>query len=445
VSDGTAERVTHSIPGAGDGGAAVRTFRLIVEQGSTASATFQSSGARCSIGSHASNDVAIDDPTVSKFHCEIIVDRRGARVRDLGSRNGTVVDGVRVTEAWLRSDSRLRLGRSVTLFQPGQDTHRLPLSDEPVFGSLVGASIGMRGVFALLERAAASDVTVLIEGETGTGKEGAARGVHEASARRAAPFVVVDCGAMPASLLESELFGHVRGAFTGADSDRVGAFEEASGGTLFLDELGELPVDLQPKLLRALEQRQVRPIGTNVHRDVDLRLVAATNRDLRADVNAGRFRADLYYRLAVVRVTLPPLRERPEDIPVLAEHILQTLTGDAELRAPLMHAAVMARLQRAAWPGNVRELRNYLERCLVLGAPAAHGEPAPGAARAGGVDGELPYAEARQLALDQFERHYVDALLERHEGVVARAAKAAGMNRAYLYRLLQRHGLRGGA
>ncbi|RMH42675.1 MAG: FHA domain-containing protein [Deltaproteobacteria bacterium] len=444
TTDGaSSERVTHSLPGAAGAGVSVRTFALAVEDGVAAGTTFHSTGPRCAIGSHPANDLTVDDPTVSSFHCEITADRRGARVRDLGSRNGTSVDGVRVADAWLRRGSRLRVGRTTLRFEPGAGTHQVPLSDEPRFGPLVGASIAMREAFALLARAAQSDVTVLLEGETGTGKEGAARGVHDASARRAGPFVVVDCGAIPANLLESELFGHVRGAFTGADSDRAGAFREADGGTLFLDEIGELPVSLQPKLLRAIEQRHVRPIGADGYRDVDIRLVAATHRDLRADVNAGRFRADLYYRLAVVHVKLPPLRERPEDIPLLVEHILDRLTDAPDLRAPLLDPDAIARLQREAWPGNVRELRNYIERSLVLGAPASFGGgERRAAAGAGGIDVAVPYAQARQAAIDRFERDYVAALLAAHDGVVSRAARAAGMNRAYLYRLIQRHGLR---
>jgi DNA-binding NtrC family response regulator len=426
------------------GAAGVRAFQLIVEEGPAAETEWRSTAAGCSIGSHRSNDLTIDDPTVSRFHCEIRVDADGARVRDLESTNGTTVDGVRVADAWLRTDSRIRMGRSVVRFQFGTDVHRLPLSDEERFGGLVGVSTGMRAAFGLLERAAASQATVLIEGETGTGKEGAARGLHDRSSRADGPFVVVDCGAIPANLVESELFGHERGAFTGATDARVGAFEEADGGTIFLDEIGELPLDLQPKLLRVLERGEIRRIGSNNHHSIDARVIAATHRDLRADVNAGSFRPDLYFRLAVIRVPLPPLRERPEDIPGLVEHISATLTDDETLRSPLLEAGFLATLRRGAWPGNVRELRNYLERCIVLGGPVPLAEPL---ARAGGsdIDASVPYAEARQSALDQFERRYIEDLLRRHDNRVAAAARAAGMNRAYLYRLLQRHGLRGGS
>jgi DNA-binding NtrC family response regulator len=443
---GVDDRSTRALGSDSGGLGSVRSFHIIVEEGPQKGERWHSRIDRCSIGSHLSNDLSIDDPTVSRFHCEIALGPRGAVIRDLDSRNGTSVDGVRVTEGFLRGDSRIRLGKSVVRFQYGNEVHHLPVSERQAFGSLVGVSLAMRTAFAVLERAAATDVTVLIDGETGTGKEGAARVVHDGSARKGKPFVVVDCGAIPANLLESELFGHERGAFTGATGQRIGAFEEADSGTIFLDELGELPLELQPKLLRALESREIRRIGSNTYQSIDVRVVAATNRDLRAAVNDGRFRPDLYFRLAVVRVSLPPLRERPEDIPVLVEHIVDQLTDDAELRAPLLAKEFVTRLQRAAWIGNVRELRNYLERCLVLGGPVPFGEPALNtkARPSGVVDAGAPYADARQRALDEFEHAYLEALLARHDGKVAPAARAAGMNRAYMYRLLQRHGLRGG-
>jgi DNA-binding NtrC family response regulator len=296
----------------------------------------------------------------------------------------------------------------------------------------------MREVFRRLELAAVSDATVLLEGETGTGKEGAAVGIHETSARADGPLVVVDCGAIPANLIESELFGHEPGAFTGAGGRRIGAFEEASGGTLFLDEIGELAPALQPTLLRALESRTIKRVGASKPIACDVRVVAATNRDLRAEVNDGQFRADLYYRLAVVRVNLPPLRERTGDLPLLVDHLLERLGVGPDDRASLSSDEFLAGLERANWLGNVRELRNHLEQCLVLQTTELP-EPAPDSPEAGSVDLSRPYDEVRRLAIAGFERAYVAALLDAHGGDVSAAARAAGINRAYLYRLIKRH------
>nr|WP_308789528.1 sigma 54-interacting transcriptional regulator [Polyangium mundeleinium] len=419
----------------------VRRFRLTVVEGPARGVAWQSTGDRCSIGSHHRNHLIIDDPTVSRFHCEIVIDEGGVRVRDLKSRNGTVLDGVAVLEAFLRVGSLLRLGKTVIRFELGAETLSLPLAEETRFGSLTGVSPAMRATFAMLARAAESDVTVLLEGETGTGKSQAAHSIHKKSARSEGPFVIVDCGAIHGNLLESELFGHEKGAFTGATDRRVGAFEEASGGTLFLDEVGELPVDLQPKLLRALEAREVRRVGSNAYRPVDVRVIAATNRDLRTDVNIGRFRADLYFRLAVVTIGMPPLRRRPEDIPPLAEEILTSLRAPRDAAEQLRSPEFMAQLRNGAWPGNVRELRNYVERCLILRTiePAS---TSPGATEEGfAVDPMAPYASERERAMADFERRYFKALLRLHDGKVARAAGAAGMDRTYLYRLLRRHGI----
>jgi DNA-binding NtrC family response regulator len=422
---------------------AVRRFRLTVVEGPKAGVTWESRSDRCSVGFHPSNDLVVEDPTVSRFHCEVRIADDGAHVRDLDSRNGTVVDGVRVTDAFLRAGSLLKLGRVGLRFDFSAESNRLPVSSTNAFGKLVGTSVAMRTAFALLERAAQSDVTVLLEGETGTGKGVAAEAIHRASARAPGPFLVVDCGAIPPNLLESELFGHEKGAFTGAVSRRVGAFEEASGGTIFLDEIGELAPDLQPKLLRVLESKEYRRVGGNQMSKSDVRVVAATNRDLRAEVNAGRFRSDLYFRLAVVKVTIPALRERPEDIPITVENVLRALGADEASSAALRRPEFFAALGHSAWPGNVRELRNYLERCLVFQeALPVSSEPAAGAASLAAIDGKLPYAEARRRALDGFEKGYAEALLREHNGKVAAAAAAAGMDRVYLYRILRRHGIK---
>jgi len=433
---------------------AVRRFKLTVVEGPGAGRAVESDGDRLAIGLHPSNELTIDDPTVSRFHCEVRVEGSAARVRDLGSRNGTFVDGVEVSEAKLRDGSLLRVGKATVRFELATERNRLPVSQRTSFGSLVGTSVALRTCFSLLERAAGTDFTVLLEGETGTGKGDAAEAIHAASARRDKRFVVVDCGAIPENLLESELFGHEKGAFTGAEARRVGAFEEADGGTIFLDEIGELPLELQPKLLRALENGEIRRVGSNSHRPVDVRVVAATHRDLRAEVNAGRFRHDLYFRVAVLRVTLPPLRERPEDIPLIVDAMLERLEADEAQKAALRAPAFRAALQRAAWPGNVRELRNHLERSLVWQeAPldddggAARTPDAAAAATAtapagAAIDVGVTYAEGRRRALDAFERAYVQGLVAAHDGSVAKAAQAAGVTRVHLYRLLRRHGIK---
>ncbi|WP_437594430.1 sigma 54-interacting transcriptional regulator [Sorangium sp. So ce1000] len=441
-AEGVAETLTHPASPAGDSAGTVRRFRLELVEGPASGTAWDSSADRCSLGSSDGNDLVVADPTVSRFHCEIRIDEAGARVRDLKSRNGTVVDGVSVVEAFLRTGSLIRVGKTVARFAFGTEHNRLPLWEEARFGALSGASVAMRAVFALLARAAERDVTVLLEGETGTGKSQAARSVHERSARRDRPFVVVDCGAIHGNLIESELFGHAKGAFTGAGEQRIGAFEEASGGTIFLDEIGELPLDLQPKLLRALEAREIRRVGTNTPRPVDVRVIAATHRDLRAEVNAGRFRADLYFRIAVARIPLPPLRQRPEDIPALLDDLLASLHATPDEAAALRDPKVIARMTRAAWPGNVRELRNYVEQYLVFRAPPPMGDPAPPQPSApAAIDAGVPYAEARDRVLADFERRYFEALLRAHDGKVSRAAGAAGLDRRYLYRLLHRHGL----
>ena len=415
----------------------VRRFRMVAADGPHRGQAWASSLDRCTIGSHPSNDIVVDDATVSRFHCEVRLDATGARLRDLDSKNGTTVDGVRVVEGWLRSGSVIRLGRASFQFQVGLESVSVPLSLRDEFGSLVGSSAAMRSAFAVMERVAQSDATVLIEGETGTGKEGAAEGIHNASARRDKPLVVVDCGAVLGSLIESELFGHEKGSFTGAAGARIGAFEEASGGTLFLDEIGELPLDLQPKLLRAIERREIRRVGSNAYRPADVRVLAATHRDLRKAVNSGTFRSDLYFRLAVVRVTLPALRHRLEDLPLLVGRILQKLGATHEVSAPLRTPEFMHRIAQGAWPGNVRELRNYLERCIVLQESLPLEESGD---RAPAAEGGL-YTDARRRALDAFERHYLAAMLAKYQGKVAAAAKEAGIDRVSMYRLMRRHGL----
>jgi len=400
------------------------------------------------IGSHASNDLVITDPMVSRFHCRIARGPGGFRILDTGSLNGSRIGGVRVRDADLPlPECRIELGGSIVRVRELNATAAADVPAAPSFGSIFGASLGMRRLFELLKRVAKTDANVLIEGESGTGKELITTEVVRRSPRANKPLVIVDCGAISPNLIESELFGHVRGSFTGAERNRVGAFEAADGGTVFLDEIGELPLDMQPKLLRAIASRDIRRMGENQSRKVDVRVIAATNRKLEREVNLGRFREDLYYRLSVVTVRVPPLRERIEDVPLLVNCFLSAL--EATDKAHLFTAEVLSEMSRYDWPGNVRELRNYVERLVVLeteapsfrddedDADAAADKPAPAA-----VDIEVPFKTAKDTMIDQFERTYLTELLAWADGNVSRAARKAQLDRMYLHRLLQRHGLR---
>ncbi|NUQ74634.1 MAG: sigma 54-interacting transcriptional regulator [Polyangiaceae bacterium] len=429
----------------------VRRFRLTVLRGPKAGQSWESGTDRCSIGSHPSNDLVIQDPTVSRFHCEVQIAKKGACVHDLDSLNGTVIDGVQVKEGYVRNASTIRMGATSVQFNWCSENNPLPLSKRSEFGSLVGTSAAMRTVFALLERAAETESTVLLEGETGTGKGQMAQAIHKASARKNAPLLTIDCSSIPATLLESELFGHEKGAFSGALERRLGMFESANGGTVFLDEIGEMPPELQPKLLRVLEDRVIRRVGLNREQPVDVRVIAATNRDLRTEVNLGRFRSDLYFRVAVVKIAIPPLRQHPEDIELLVGHILKSLGADDAAAEPFRSQDFIAQLRRSAWPGNVRELRNYLERCLVFhDAPPVAENLSPSSSRPSSnpgslispVSSNLPFADARKLAMDQWEKRYLEELMAAHGGKVLQAAAAAGISRVYLYKLLVRHGLK---
>ena len=425
-------------------GIAVKRFALEVLDGPAAGATWTSSSDKCAVGSHAGNDLVIPDRNVSRFHFEIRIEKLGPLVTDLESTNGTSVDGVPIVQAYLRDGSLIRVGQTTIGFRVGQDNNPVRLSSHDELAGLVGRSAAMRALFAILERAASGESTVVLEGETGTGKTEAAQAIHELSERRDGPFVCVDCGAIPNDLLETELFGHERGAFTGATEKRLGAFEVAHGGTIFLDEIGEMPPQLQPKLLRVLEQRTIKRVGSSQEIGVDVRIIAASNRDLRMAVNRGDFRADLYYRLAVIRAEIPPLRRRPEDIPVLVAHLARMLQAEPAAAMALLQPEYLAALQRGAWPGNVRQLRNHIERFLVLGPDAPDGGVQPMTASTPGVvSSNLPFAEARRVAIEQFEAAYLTSLLARHDGNVSQAARVAQVNRVYLHRLLRRHGLRG--
>jgi two-component system, NtrC family, response regulator GlrR len=431
------------------GGAAVDSmmnFSLVSIDGKQVGRTFFPRTECVVIGSHPSADFVLRDPAVSRFHCEITTGDRPS-IRDLGSRNGTIVNGVPVAQAPLTDGAVLTLGGTQLRFQLRRGAARIALSERDRFGQMVGRSSSMRAVFALCEQAAASESTVLIEGETGTGKEATAEAIHKESARREGPFIVIDCGAIPPQLLESELFGHERGAFTGAVSSRRGAFQAANGGTIFLDEIGELGLDLQPKLLRALERREVKPVGANHYTPIDVRVLAATNRNLREEVTARRFRSDLYYRVAVLRVRLPPLRERREDLALLLEHMLENLDAADKPEANALRTEdFLNEINRHTWPGNVRELRNYVERCLATREQPSLQEIETlvdeSVAASSTIDISQPIKVAREAWVMEFERRYLTELLRHHQDNVTLAARAAGVDRIHFYRLLWKHGLR---
>ena len=410
-------------------------------------------GLRMTIGKASTNDLVLADDTVSRNHCELHRTAGGIQVKDLGSTNGTRIDGTRVQDAVLTAGSVLRVGEVEIALRPAPQRVEVLPSAKEAFGGALGRALSMRTIFGVLERIAPTDATVLLEGETGTGKDVLARAIAAASPRANKPFVVVDCGAVSYSLIESELFGHERGAFTGAVAARQGAFELAEGGTLFLDEIGELPLDVQPKLLRVLETREFRRVGGNKTQQANVRVVAATKRNLLREVQAGKFREDLYFRLAVVPVTVPPLRNRREDIPLLAEHILDiTSAADAKAggAARRLGPEAVEGLMAHDWPGNVRELRNVLERAVYLARASGTSElglvllpTGPSA-----VDGSFQfeagksYRDTRARFELDFEKRYVKWLLGRHGGNVSAAARDAKMDRKHLHDMAKKHGLR---
>jgi two-component system, NtrC family, response regulator GlrR len=408
----------------------VTRFTIEVLAGPDTGMRAQSSTSTFAIGTMAGNDLVLTDRAVSRQHCRIDVREDGFVLHDLGSRNGTQLGGYRVGLAYLRPSSTIHLGQSQLRFEIGGDPIIEPLSEHTRFGELIGESPAMRRTFFVLERAAATDTTVLFEGETGTGKTALAQALHAASPRAARPFVVIDCGAVAASVIERELFGHAQGAFTGAAHAAAGLFEAAAGGTVFLDEIGELPLDVQPKLLRAIEHRTIVRVGSTRPIPLDVRVLAATNRDLAASVNRGRFRADLFYRVSTLRVCVPALRERLEDIAPLVTRLYRELAAtDADPPADLI-----ARAQRHHWPGNIRELRNFVERSVVLGP----NDPVAGkdASEVGAV-----FRDAKAAAIHAWEREWLGRLIRAHDGNLSRAARSAQMDRNYLRDLLVRHGL----
>jgi two-component system response regulator GlrR len=420
----------------------VRRCRLSVVAGVDAGKTIELALPNIQIG-RTGADLNLNDAKVSGLHCELKLQPEGYRLRDLGSTNGTYVKGVRVVDGFIAPGSTIQVGKSAIVFEPLDEAVAMPLWNEPRLQQLIGGSAGMRHLFELINRFAQSDATVLIQAETGSGKELVADAIHQCSPRRDQPFIVLDCSAIPEQLFEAQLFGHETGAFTGAVKSTPGVFEMAHGGTLFLDEIGELPLDVQAKLLRAVETRRVRRLGGTKLFASDVRIVAATNRDLAAEVNRGTFRSDLYYRLAVAKLSIPGLRERREDIPLLVEHFLRQLSVTSGNPDPRLPDDFMARAQRHAWPGNVRELRNAVERAVLLpNHPAAAFETPPKKEQGfATIDIDVPFKQAKQKLVDEFDRRYLEALLEAHDGNISAAARAAGIERMSIYKMIRRLGL----
>lgn len=436
----------------------IRKYRLSTPFGSE---TFQKRVVY--IGSHPDADLSIDDPSVSRQHARIEIDNLGFRLIDNNSKNGTFIGDLRVNDIYLTPHVTFRCGAVEIEFTPSDDAINVEISSLDHFGNMLGQSVAMREIFALLERVAPTPATVLIEGESGCGKELVAAAIREHSPRANKPFVIFDCSAVSADLIESELFGHVKGAFTGAVSDRKGAFLQANGGTLFLDEIGELSLDLQPKLLRALENRMVRPVGAERTYPIDVRVVAATNRSLAKEVENGNFREDLYYRLAVIKIDLPPLRQRPDDIPLLVEHFLKQAAQKFNKPAPNITFSTLQKLRAYQWPGNVRELRNFIERACLLSNterietrflnaknPKFAEEQSVGIGETQAyvdhaLEMQLPFKDAKQAVIEQFEKLYWAKLLQTTNGNISKAARLSSMHRKsveYIVRKLELHTVR---
>ena len=395
------------------------------------------------VGRDPGAQIVLADPEVSAFHCELRATNEGILVKDLGSTNGTFIGGLRVHEVVVASPVDLTAGQSKVHVEPTKG-HRVDVGFADRFGPLVGTSPKMRRVFSVLDRVASTPLSVLILGETGTGKELVAKAIHEASDRKSQPFVVVDCGSIPPTLAESILFGHEKGSFTGANERRKGALAEADGGTLFFDELGELPIELQPKLLRALSERQVKRVGGSQVEAIDVRVLAATRRDLGAEMNAGRFRSDLFFRIAQIRIELPALRERLTDLPMLVEEICAK-AGRAGT-APMVLAWIEQRMGAHDWPGNVRELVNVASVAATLADTPEAIDDVLTLARAEGdaSSPKLPgtaFTEAKRAAVSTFERDYFSSLSRAAKGNVSEMARQSGMERHHVRAYLRKYGI----
>ena len=433
----------------------LRKCKLVIKEGNrwTQEQVFDKNP--ITFGSAEDNDLRLQDETVSRYHCQIMEEDKSYLLIDKGSTNGTFIDGVRIREAFLKPGCIIGVGKTEMKFLALDEKLEILPSMAESFGGFIGRNSRVRKMYGILEKIAPTGVTVVIEGLTGTGKEVIARAIHDESPRKNGPFMVIDCGGVPPNLIESELFGHEKGSFSGAIMTRQGLFEMANGGTVFLDELGELPLDLQPKLLRVLEQREVRRVGSNRAIPIDVRVIAATNRNLEEEVREGRFRQDLFYRLSVVRVLIPPLKDRRDDIPLLVKHFLKispfNRDPEGKARVKRVDREAMKILQRNDWPGNARELLNTIERAVsmseeglikpqdlsieptgkTLGPPTAEAT----------VDDNLPFKEAKDKLMGAFEREYILSLLTRNKMNISHAAKEAGIDRKYFRKLMHKYNI----
>ncbi len=436
----------------------IEKCKLVVVDGNSRGAELEVSKPIVRIGTNERNDLSLDDNTVSRFHCEIRRIGDEYLLVDRESTNGTYVGNLRVREAFLYPNCEVLIGNTLVRFSPlVEEVQVYPIARNR-YGKLIGSAPRMREIYGIIDKVAPSELSAVIEGETGTGKELVAHAIHERSRRNRRPIVIFDCSAFPENLLESELFGHEKGAFSGAIKTHRGVFERADGGTIFLDELGEMPLNLQPKFLRALENGEIRRVGGERTIKVDVRVVAATNRDLAGMVEEGKFRRDLFYRLAKVRFQLPPLRDRVEDTELLVEHFLADLRAnrpEGTIRASAFSSEALAIMSRYDWPGNIRELRNVVERAstfsendevqvddLPSDMQARLGRPnqAQGA-NFQPVEQGTGLKEAKEVMVARFEREYLISLLERHNMNISRVAREAGIDRRHVYRLMKKYGL----
>jgi transcriptional regulator with PAS, ATPase and Fis domain len=421
--------------------------KLTLMNGESVGKEFVLSRPLLQIGTKKENDISLKDETMSRVHFEIHQTKDGYVLKDAGSLNGTFINGVRVKEAFLLAGAVIRAGQTELKFLPLDETFEVVPSKKNRFANLIGSSMAMRKIFTIIEKIASTDVTVIIEGESGTGKELVAAAIHEKSKRSKKPFVVFDCSAVAENLIESELFGHEKGSFTGATGLRHGAFELADTGTVFLDEIGELNIDLQPKLLRVLESRTIRRVGGDRPIPVDVRVVAATNRNLEAEVKKGSFREDLFYRLNVVPIHLPPLRKRKEDIPLIIDHFIELHNSENQDR-PVegVSSAAMELLMSYEWPGNVRELRNTVSRALsFMEGSQITPEDIPERVRIPVAKAELEirddlgFKDAKEQWIGAFEKQYLTEILQKNNFNISAAAKEAGIDRKSVQRLIRKY------